>query len=104
MAGQMVVSEYRRHQSGTLCAFFNLTLTSGLRLNGCSLHRQNDKRWIGLPGRPVLAADGRQLVSPKTQKPVWSPAVEIKDPTIRAKFQLAALDAVDKLLGKGSAA
>jgi hypothetical protein len=68
-----------------------------LVIRDCALHERDGQRWVQLPARPVLGADGRQLTSPKTQKPAWSAVLEIPDHSIRARFQTAALTAVDRM-------
>jgi hypothetical protein len=52
-------SDWRPHASNTLRGFFNLTLPSGLVFNDYTYHEQGDKRWVGLPGKPQIDADGR---------------------------------------------
>jgi hypothetical protein len=93
----MVASDWRPIVRNSLQRFFNLRLPSGLTLNDCSLHEMNGKRWIGLPSRPQLDAQGRQRVDDVGKK-MYAPTVEIHKDT-RERFQSAALAAVDKLLG-----
>jgi len=49
---------------GTLQGFLTLRLPSGMELRECSYHRQGDKRWIGLPGKPQIDQEGRHRVDP----------------------------------------
>jgi hypothetical protein len=70
-------------------------------LVGCSLHQSHGKRWVGLPGRPVIDPDGRHLVDENTGKRRWAATVQIPDPNRRATFQRVALAAVDQMLGAG---
>lgn len=63
----------------TLVGFLDLKLEpSGLILRDCSLHEQNDRRWVGLPGKPRLDSDHRHCTDPATGKRLWSPVVEIR--------------------------
>jgi hypothetical protein len=84
--------------ANTLRGFCDLKLwPSGLLLHNCSLHEQNGKRWVGLPGKPRLDLDRRQCVDAATGKRLWSPVVEIRSQAERERFQAAALAAVDRL-------
>ena len=84
---------------GTLQGFLTLRLPSGMELRECSYHRQGDKRWIGLPGKPQIDQAGRHRVDPSTGKRLYVPTVAIPDPERRNRFQQMALDAVDRMLG-----
>jgi hypothetical protein len=101
----IIASTWRAHQSGALQGFIDLELRpSGcLLLHGCTLMESNGHRWIGLPARPQLDRDGKQLIAPKTGKPSYSAIIDLVDRGARERFQEAALVAVDKLLGDGSA-
>jgi hypothetical protein len=92
-------TDWRPLERNTLRGFFNLTLPSGVRINDCALHdRGNGARWVGLPGRPQMDADGRQKCSPDGKK-LWVAIVEIDGAEARAAFQRRALEAIDELLG-----
>ena len=89
-------------QRNTQRALFNLILLpSGLVLRDCSLHERDGKRWIGLPARPQLGRDGRQLVAPKTGQPAYATVIDFSDHKARERFQTAALAAVDELISRG---
>jgi hypothetical protein len=96
----ITASDLREHVSGTLRAFVKLTLSpSGLKLSDCTYHEREDRRWIGLPGKPQLDSDGRVCKDPATGKTLHTPLVEIVGKAERERFQQAALAAVDRLLG-----
>ena len=61
------------------------------------MHASGDRRWIGLPSKPLLDPDGRHRVDADDKKQ-YVPVVEIPDRGIRERFQTAALAAVDRLL------
>jgi hypothetical protein len=87
-------SNWRPRLSNTLQGFVDLALSpSGL----------GDKRWIGLPSKPQIDSEGRHRGDPTTGKKLCTPVVEILDKQRYALFQRAALEAVDRLLGKGAA-
>jgi hypothetical protein len=87
----------------TLQGFFDLELPSGLMLKDCSLHEKDGKRWIGLPGKAVVDSKGCHATDPNTGKKLYVMIVEIRDRGRRERFQVAALAAVDALLGKSGA-
>jgi hypothetical protein len=100
-AAMIVASDWRPMERNTLRGFMTLTLSpSGLRLRECTEHKKDGKRWIGLPSKPQLGAEGRHRVDPSTGKKLYTPIVEITGTEARKRFQDAALAAVDKLLGK----
>jgi hypothetical protein len=91
-------SNWRRLARHTLQGFVTLTLApSGLVLHECALHEKNGKRWIGLPSTPQIDSEGRhRLVDGKKQ---YTAVVEIIGKEERDRFQAAALQAVERLLG-----
>jgi hypothetical protein len=96
-------SGWRALAKGSLQGFVDLELQpSGLLIHSCTLMESNGKRWIGLPGRPQVQKDGTPILDPKIGKPLWKAIIEIKNREARERFQLAALRAVDVLLGKGA--
>ena len=96
----ITAADWRPVTKNTLLGFLTLRLApSGLVLRECSLHQKDDRRWIGLPGKPQLDAEGRQRADPTTGKRLYAPIVEIAGKAEREAFQLAALAAVDRLLG-----
>ena len=95
----ITASNWRAVAKGALLGFLDLELQpSGLILRGCSVMETHGRRWIGLPAKPQIDAEGRHRKDPKTGKPAYSPCVEIADKDARARFQEAALAAVDLLL------
>jgi hypothetical protein len=93
----MVATDWRPVEKGTLRGFFSLRLPSGIRLRDCALHSQGDSRWIGLPGKPQIDAEGRHRIDPATGKKAYTPTVEISRER-REAFQAQALAAVDVML------
>lgn len=92
-------SDFKTLERNTLRGFLTLTLEpSGLVLRECSLHKMNEKEWIGLPGKPQLDKEGRHRTDDKGKK-LYVPVVELKDKATYARFQEAALVAVHTLLG-----
>ena len=101
---KIVATEWREIVSSTLRGFVTLVLTPpGIVLRDCSVHEHRPRRWICLPVKPLLDSEGRQRVHPTTGRKVNFTVVEIKSKNERAQFQIEALAAVDRLLGKGDA-
>jgi hypothetical protein len=94
----MVASSWHEVTKGTLQGFFDLRLSSGLRLHGCSLHAKGPSRWIGFPGVPQLDETGRVKFGADGKR-IYTPAVSIPSSERREAFQAQALAAVDRLLG-----
>lgn len=83
------VTNWKAHEKNTLQAFLTLTLPSGMALQNCTFHQKDRARWIGLPARQSLRADG---------SPAYSPVVESATTHIGRQFQIAALAPVDQFL------
>jgi hypothetical protein len=96
----MVASNFRAVEKSTLRGFFTVTLASGLVLHECALHEKGLERWVSLPTKPILDADGRQRRD-TTGKPRYAKVVEIPHKFRRDRFQGEALAALDRLLAKG---
>jgi hypothetical protein len=99
-AAVMRAVDWRPITSGSLRGFFDLQLASGIRIHDCMLHERDGSRWVGLPGKAQIDADGRQRIDPATGKRAYTPVVTIPSSEIREKFRSAALEAVDRLLGQ----
>lgn len=97
----MIAQNWRPVAKGALLGFVDFELPSGLILRGCTLMATTGRRWIGLPGRPRIDAEGRHLRDPASGKGLWVPVVEIPDPDTRVRFYSQALAAVDALLADG---
>jgi len=83
------VSNWRPYTKNTLQAYLSLVLPSGMTLHGCSYHKNNDSRWIGLPGQKFTKGDGSVG---------YTPIIEFNSDDARRRFQEQALAAVDRHL------
>jgi hypothetical protein len=102
MAAMIEALEWRECVRGTLRAFVTLVMTPpGLILKDCSVHEHGGKRWAALPIKPLLDSEGRQRRNPETGQKIYASVCQIKTRSEREKFQVEALDAIDRLLGKG---
>ena len=88
------VLDWKAHEKNTLQAFLSLSLPSGMILHGCSYHRRNDSRWVGVPGQKFTKADGSVG---------YTPVVEFTTDAAHQRFQEQAIAAVDRYL-KGAVA
>jgi hypothetical protein len=52
------ISEWTAVEKNTLRGFFDLTLSTGMVIKGCTLHEKNGSRWIGLPAQRFTDAQG----------------------------------------------
>jgi hypothetical protein len=104
MSAPFIASDGRAVEKNAPRGFFALKLPSGIKINECSYHEEaNGTRWVGLPGRPQLDTEGKHRTDPTTGRKLYVPIVEIVGAESRRRFKEAALDAVDRLLGKGGA-
>ena len=83
------VLDWKSHEKNTLQAFLSLSLRSGMILHGCSYHRRNDSRWVGVPGQKFTKADGSVG---------YTPIVEFTTDDAHRRFQEQAIAAVDRYL------
>ena len=90
-------SSWRPHLSGTLRGFFDLRLPSGLVIHDLTAHEMNGRRWVAMPGKPLLDSDGRHRTYDRGKK-AYVATLEIPDRDRRDKFTEQALAALDKLL------
>jgi len=97
----ITASDWRPVVKNSLQGFCVLELSpSGLVLRDCALHARDGKRWVSLPAKAQIDAEGRQRKDSNSGKPLWSPVVEIRGKDQRERFQRAALLAIDALRGR----
>jgi hypothetical protein len=100
VAAMVVATGWCSLARATLCGFLTMPLSpSGIVISEAAPHDRDCKRSIGLPARPHVNKDGTPRLDHKTGRPPWAPIGEILDRDGRERFQAAALDAIDKLLG-----
>jgi hypothetical protein len=85
----ITISGARKINKGALIGFFDITLPSRMKLNGCTLLEKDGKRWIGLPSREWTKPDGSKS---------YAPIVEIPDREARDKFNAAVLPLAERAL------
>jgi hypothetical protein len=96
MTTRMRASDWRPLQRGSLLGFVTLHLPSGLVIRECTLHSSNGKRWVGLPGKPQIDANGETRRG-EGGKVLYTPVVEVAHDQ-RDRFQTQALQAINDLI------
>ena len=87
---QVIASNFRPFAKNTLVGFVDLEVVDlGLRLLGWTVHKKDDARWIGPPGRKYVDDNGVEQ---------WANTAEFTDKGKRAEFQKAAVEAIRRLL------
>jgi hypothetical protein len=86
----ITILSWRAHERNTLVGFVDVRLPSGIVIRDLTIHRKNERRWVGLPARPYETDSGSTS---------WSPVIEIPDRRTRERFEALVLTALDKYLG-----
>lgn len=78
----------------TLLGFVSLTIVSyGIVIHECTVHRKEDRTWVGLPAKPQLDSRTGQALTDAAGKIKYVPLVIIEQ-HMRDRFQQRALDAL----------
>jgi hypothetical protein len=59
---QMALLEWRPVRKNTLLGFGSIELPNGLQIDDIAVHVRGGKAWVSFPARPMLDADGRQVM------------------------------------------
>ena len=59
---QMALLEWRPVRKNTLLGFCSIELPNGLQIDDIAVHVRGGKAWVSFPARPMLDADGRQVM------------------------------------------
>ena len=59
-AASPVIRNFKPSQKNTLRGFFDVELSSGMILCGCTLHQKGDHFWISLPAKSYTTESGLQ--------------------------------------------
>jgi hypothetical protein len=80
---------------GSLVGFADLHVPAyRIRLFSCTVHEQNGRRWVGLPGRPWVK-DGELVRDPDTGKVRYEAILAFDDQAILRRFSDAAVAAIE---------
>jgi hypothetical protein len=77
----------RPFAKNTLIAFFEAEITDVRQcIRDCTLHRFNERFWIGLPGKPHVAKDGSPILTPGG-KPAYTSIIQFGTRSAHDDFQ-----------------
>ena len=80
---------------GSLVGFADLHILGyRIRLFSCTVHEQNGKRWVGLPGRPWVNSNGELVRDETTGKVKYQPVLAFDSKDILDRFSVAAITAI----------
>jgi hypothetical protein len=85
----ITVSNWKPLNNQAMRGFLTLTLPSGVVIHNCQLLEAGGRRWVGLPARRFLAADG---------KVHYEPIIEFTTRKAHRNFARLALAAVEAYL------
>ena len=86
------VENFTRRRSNTLIGFVDLLIPElRLRIREATIHEANGRRWVGLPGKPVLDEAARHKREPNG-KWVYVPMAEWRDRDASDRFSAAVLE------------
>ncbi len=88
--GKFVITNWRPLEHHTLRGFLSLALPSGLLIHHCTLHVSGASRWVGLPAQKYQKDDGSDA---------YFRLIEFADIHAKRRFQSAAIEAAEPLLG-----
>ena len=71
-------------------------MPSGMTIRECTVCEQDGARWVGLPAKAVIDANGRQALDHKGKR-AFVAVIQIHDRNTRDAFQRKALAAIDEL-------
>ena len=91
MSTEFTARDWKSVEKNTLCGFCTIETPGGVIYKEVSIHERDGKRWIALPSRPWQKSDGTTG---------YVQVIEFRDKEVRERFQIKALAAIDKLLGK----
>ena len=58
----IIIEKFTRRRSNTLFGFVDVLLPqTHLRVHDVTVHQKNDKRWVGLPAKPMIDREGVAL-------------------------------------------
>src|ERR1700687_4616526 len=85
--------EWRPIRRNTLCGFAIVEMPNGLVIRELSIHEKAGKRWVGMPAKPVLGQDGRQIEN-HAHKKQWAVLVGWRDRDLADRFSGAVVELV----------
>lgn len=78
----------------TLCGFASIRYGESLKISDIAVHSGDGRRWINLPGKPLI--NGSAVVMDNRGKPKWVKVVEFLDDDAAEDFACAVIAAVER--------
>jgi hypothetical protein len=94
-AGVICIS-FNAFSSGTLRGFGDFHIAGWhFRILGCSCHRQNESRWVGLPSKPLFDKQTGLVLRDDGGKVKYVPVISFDDMSLLRRFSDASVAALD---------
>ena len=87
--------EWKKLPRNSLRGFASVRLGASLIIKDITVHSSGGKRWAGLPGKPLIQADGTAKRGPNG-KPVYVPMLEWVSKEAADRFSEAVISAVER--------
>jgi hypothetical protein len=88
------IESFKPLRSNTLFGFADVVVPElRLRIHELTVHESHGKRWVGLPGKPMINRDGEVLRNDRG-KPAYTPVIEFTERTTRDAFSARVIEAL----------
>jgi len=91
----LALIEWKPMPRNSLRGFASVRLGASLIIKDVTVHASNGKRWAGLPGKPLIQADGAAKRGPNG-KPTYVPVMEWTSKDAADRFSEAVIAAVER--------
>jgi hypothetical protein len=88
----MVVREWRPVSKNALRGFCSIELPNGLQIDDIAVHVRGGRAWVSLPARPMLYADGRQVM--RNGRPQYISIIRWRNRDLVDRFSAAVVELV----------
>jgi hypothetical protein len=88
----MVLREWHAVTKNTLRGFCSVELPSGLQIDDIAVHVRGGKAWVSFPARPMLDADGRQVM--RDGRPQYISMIRWRTRDLADRFSAAVIELV----------
>jgi hypothetical protein len=89
----MRLLDFKPLVKNTLRGFADVELGIGLQLSELSIHVTNGKPWVGMPSKPMLGADGLQIINVNGKK-AYKPMMGWRNKALSEAFSKAVVKLV----------
>jgi hypothetical protein len=89
------IVEFKTFARNTLLGFLSIRIVElDLEINDLTVHAREEKRWVGLPGRPQIDREGKAIT--KDGKIQYAPVLKFASRQASDAFNTAVLQALDR--------